>query len=138
MTTQNVSVSLPEHLYQRLQNAAEATQRPLNDILIRAVEVGSPPNWEDTPAEFHVELASLDRLNDEALWRIARQRRTETDMLRWQELLDKTAHGSLTQDEAAELAQMRADADRLTLRKAQAVALLRWRGHILPPAETLS
>lgn len=138
MTTQEVSVSLPEHLYQRLQNAAKATQRPLNDILMRAVEVGSPPNWDDAPAEFHVELAALDRLNDEALWRIARERRSEDDMVRWQDLLDKNASGSLTPAEATELAQLRTDADRLTLRKAQAVALLRWRGHNIPPAESLS
>jgi len=138
MSVQDVTVALPEHLYQRLQNTATATQRPLSDILIRAVEVGSPPGWEDAPAEFQVELASLDRLNDEALWRIARERHSEADMQRWQDLLDKNASGTLTHEEAAELAQMRTDADRLTLRKAQAAAVLRWRGHMLPPAESLS
>jgi hypothetical protein len=138
VTVQDVTVALPEHLYQRLQNAATATQRPLADILLRAVEVGSPPNWEDAPAEFHNELASLDRLTDEALWQIARQRRSEADMQRWQDLLHKKASGTLTQEESAELAQMHTDADRLTLRKAHAAALLRWRGHVLPPAELLA
>jgi NADP-dependent 3-hydroxy acid dehydrogenase YdfG len=138
MSVQDVTVALPEHLYQRLQNAATATRRPLSDILIRAVEVGSPPGWEDVPAEFQVELASLDRLDDEALWRIARQRRSEADIAQWQDLLDKNANGTLTQEEAAELAQTRKDADRLTLCKAHAAALLRWRGHMLPPAESLT
>jgi hypothetical protein len=137
MTAQEINVSLPEHLYLRLQHAAQATQRPLADVLIHAVEVGSPPNWEDTPAEFHVELAALDRLDDETLWQIARERRSEADMVRWQELLDKQADSSLSQDEQMEMAQMRTDTDRLTLRKAHAVALLRWRGHSIPPAEML-
>jgi len=137
MSAQEISVSLPEHLYLRLQHAAQATQRSLADVLIRAVEVGSPPDWEDTPAEFHVELAALDRLNDEALWRIARERRSQADLLRWQELLDKHANSSITQDEQMEMVQLRKDADHLTLRKAHAVALLRWRGHNIPPADTL-
>jgi len=137
MSTQQISVSLPEHLYLRLQHAAQATQRSLADVLIRAVEVGSPPNWEDTPAEFHVELAALDRMDDETLWRIARERRSEADMLRWQELLDKHANSSVTQDEQMEMVQLRTDAEGMTLRKAHAVALLRWRGHSIPPAKTL-
>jgi hypothetical protein len=61
------------------------------------------------------------------------------DMRRWQDLLDKRADsGALTPDETTELARMRSEADCLTLRKAHAAALLRWRGHVLPPAESLS
>lgn len=133
---QNVTVQLPESLYRRLQQAAQAMQQPLEAVLLRAVQVGSPPAWEDVPAQFQADLAALDRLDDIALWRIARSRQA-ADMVLYQELLDKKANGTLTSDEQAELVQLRTEADRFMLRKAQAVALLRWRGHTIPPADKL-
>jgi hypothetical protein len=137
MTTQEVMVPLPEKLYLRLQHVAQATQQSFTDVLLHAVEMGSPPNWENAPAEFQTDLASLDRLNDEALWQIARSRRTEVEMGRYQELLDKNTEGTLTEAERHELDQLRTEADRFMLRKAHAAALLRWRGHKLPPADKL-
>lgn len=137
MTTQDVMVSLPESLYLRLQQVAQATQQSLTDVLLHAVEVGSPPNWEEAPAEFQADLASLDRLNDEALWQIARSQRTEADMVQHQLLLDKNAAGTLTEAERQELTRLRTEADRFMLRKGHAAALLRWRGHRLPPADKL-
>lgn len=137
MTVQEVTLHLPENLYLRLQRVAQATRQPFTDILLRAVEAGSPPNWEDAPAEFQADLASLDRLNDDALWEIARSRHTEADMVRYQELLDKNAGGTLTEAERNELTMLRTEADHFMLRKAHAAALLRWRGHKLPPADKL-
>jgi predicted transcriptional regulator len=137
MTTQTVTLRLPESLYARLQQAARATRRSLDDVLLHAVQVGSPPRWDDAPAEFQADLAALDRLGDEALWRIARSRKTEADMERYQELLDKNANGILSADERDELARLRVESDRFMLCKAHAAALLRWRGYQVPPAEAL-
>jgi len=124
-------------LYTRLQQAARATHRSLDDVLLHAVQVGSPPRWDDAPAEFQADLAALDRLDDEALWRIARSRKTEADMECYQELLDKNANGILSAGERDELVKLRVESDRFMLCKAHAVALLRWRGHRVPPAEAL-
>lgn len=137
MTTRTVKLRLPESLYIRLQQAADATRRPLDDILLHAVQVGSPPMWDDAPAEFQADLAALDRLDDEALWRIARSRKSDTEMERYQELLDKNANGTLAAEERDELVKLRIEYDRFMLRKAHAAALLRWRGHQVPPAEAL-
>lgn len=137
MTTRTVKLRLPESLYIRLQQAAHATRRPLDDILLHAVQVGSPPMWDDAPAEFQADLAALDRLDDEALWRIARSRKSDTEMERYQELLDKNANGTLAAEERDELVKLRIEYDRFMLRKAHAAALLRWRGHQVPPAEAL-
>jgi hypothetical protein len=79
----------------------------------------------------------LDKLEDEALWRIARAHQSSSDMVRYQELLDLKAETGLSQDEDVELDQLRLAADRFMLRKAHAVALLRWRGHTIPPAHKL-
>ena len=68
---------------------------------------------------------------------IARRRQTAADMVRYQELLEKNANDTLSDAERAELTQLRTAADRFMLRKVQAAALLRWRGHHIPPADTL-
>jgi hypothetical protein len=83
MTVHQITLSLPEPLYLRLERTAQATRRPLADVLLRAVEVGSPPDWEDAPSEFQADLATLDRLDDDTLWLIARSRQTEQDMTRY-------------------------------------------------------
>jgi hypothetical protein len=137
MSTQEVTLPLPETLYLRFKQTAQATQQSLTDVLLHAVQVGSPPSWEDAPVTFQADLAALDRYDDEALWRIARSYRTEADIIRLQELLEKNADEQLTETERAELAQLHTEADRLMLRKAHAAALLRWRGHTIPPADKL-
>ena len=91
-----------------------------------------PPSWEDAPAEFQADLAALDRLDDDTLWHIARQRQTAAEMGRYQDLLEKNANVTLSDAERAELTHLRTAADRFMLQKVQAAALLRWRGHPMP------
>ena len=138
MLTQDVTISLPEPLYLRLQQVAQGTKQSLAEVIIRAVQIGSPPSWEDAPAEFQADLAALDRLDDEALWRIARSSQLSAEITRYQELLDKNSNRALSLAEGQELAQLRKAADRFMLRKAYAVDLLRWRGHAIPPANQLT
>ncbi len=138
MATRAITVQLPEVLYTRLQQASQATHQPLHDILLRAVEIGSPPRWDDAPATFQADLAALDRMDDEALWRIARAKEQDVDMERYQQLLDKNANGTLSSEERAKLDELHTASDRFMLCKAQAVALLRWRGHTVPPAAQLN
>lgn len=130
----SISLQLPDRLYQRLVNTAQATQQPLEAIILRALEVGSPPDWDDVPEPFQADLAALDRLDDATLWTIALGRQSETQFTRYDELLDRNREGRLTDAEQVELAHLRTQADRFMLRKAQASALLRWRGHHVPHA----
>ena len=106
-------------------------------MLLRAVEVGnSPPGWEDAPLSLKPIWPRWNRLDDDALWSIARSRQTE------QKIWCTMAPSCLPKErrrrwtlERAELKTLRTEADRFMLRKAQAVmAILRWRGHLLPPS----
>jgi len=137
MTLRTVTMQLPENLYLRLQQTAQATKQSFDTILLRALQVGSPPSWESTSAEFQADLAALDRLDDAALWRIARIRAASGQTARYQTLLDKNANQTLSLEEQAELAQLRTELDRQMLQKAHAAALLQWRGHQIPPADKL-
>ncbi len=75
MSTATITLEIPEILYQRLVNTAHATQRPLEEIMLRALQVGSPPTWDNVPDEFQADLAALDKLNDEALWQVAKSKK---------------------------------------------------------------
>ncbi|MBD2000853.1 hypothetical protein H6G00_30340 [Leptolyngbya sp. FACHB-541] len=130
--TATVTLQLPDPIYQRLVNTAIATGRSLEEVMLHALKVGSPPDWENAPDEFKADLAALDRLEDEALWKVATGRKTEEEMARHFELLERNKEHTLTPAEQVELVELRSQADLFMLRKAHAAALLRWRGHRVP------
>lgn len=130
--TATVTLQLPDPIYQRLVNTAIATGRSLEEVMLYALKVGSPPDWENAPDEFKADLAALDRLEDEALWKVATGHKTEEEMARHFELLERNKEHTLTPAEQVELVELRSQADRFMLRKAHAAALLHWRGHCVP------
>ncbi|HBL11197.1 MAG TPA: hypothetical protein DD379_07285 [Cyanobacteria bacterium UBA11162] len=132
MPAETITLQIPEILYQRLLNTAHATQQPLQEVILHALQVGSPPEWDDVPEEFQADLAALDKLDDNTLWQIVRSCKTEKDMERYNILLEANSSGTLTDTERLELVKLRHDADLFMLKKAQAAVLLRWRGHHLP------
>jgi hypothetical protein len=129
MSTATITLALPDVLYQRLKGAALATKQPLEQVMLHALSLGSPPSWDDAPPEFQLDLAGLEKMDDDALWAIAQSRRESAEFVRYDELLDRNAEGLLTPAERDELEHLREEADRFMLRKAHAAALLRWRGH---------
>jgi len=127
-----VTLQIPDLIYQRLVSTAQATGRSLEEVMLQALKVGSPPDWNNVPDEFKADLAALDRLEDEALWRIATARKTTEEMTRYNELLEHNQSNNLTQAQKLELIELRSQADCFMLRKAQSAALLHWRGHHVP------
>jgi hypothetical protein len=132
MLDETITLRLPEDLHHRLAAAAAATRRSLEEILLHALRIGSPPAWDDAPPEYQAELAAMDRLDDDALWKLARGRRTEIEMMRYNQLLEQSVAGALGDAERSELEMLRREADRFMLIKAHAAVLLRWRGHDVP------
>jgi len=137
MTLHKITLNLPESIYIRLQQAALATKQSLDQVILRVVRMGSPPGWDDIPAEYQSDLAALERLDDTSLWRIARARQTKGDFTRYQDLLDKNRNGTISDLERNALNKLKAESDRFMIRKAHAAALLKWRGHQIPPANKL-
>jgi hypothetical protein len=132
MTNATVTLKIPEIIYQRLVNTAHATQRPLEEVILHALQVGSPPAWDDVPEEFQAEIAALDKLDDNTLWQIFHSHKTAADMEEYNTLLEKKSSDTLTESEKLNLISLRHEADLFMLRKAQAAVLLRWRGYSLP------
>ncbi|MFB2937720.1 hypothetical protein ACE1B6_20930 [Aerosakkonemataceae cyanobacterium BLCC-F154] len=132
MTTETITLQIPEILYQRLVNTANATQRSIEEVILHALQVGSPPQWDDVPEEFQADIAALDKLDDDTLWQIVNSRKTAAEMKRYDSLLERNSNCTLTESERLELMALRQEADLFMLRKAQAAVLLRWRGNLVP------
>jgi hypothetical protein len=122
-----VTLKIPDAVYQRLALNAQATQRSIEDILAHVLKVGSPPAWSDVPVDFQADLQGLDALDDRALQQLASEQKAESDLERYDELLELNANGNLSPAEQAELQVLRKAADCFMLRKAQAAVLLGWR-----------
>ncbi len=129
MAVETVTLQIPEILYQRLVNTANATQRPVEEVMLHALQIGSPPEWDDVPEEFQADIAALDKLDDNTLWQIVNSRKTTVEMERYNTLLEGNSSGTLTEAERLELMALRHEADLFMLKKAHAAVLLRWRGH---------
>ena len=132
MAAETVTLQIPEILYQRLVNTAHAQRRPIEEVIVHALQVGSPPEWDDVPEEFQADLAALDKLDDNSLWQIVRSCKTADQRSRYNELLERNKSGNITGAEQLELIKLRHEADRFMLCIAQAAVLLRWRGHHVP------
>jgi len=132
MSTATLTLALPDVLYQRLERAAAATKQSLEEVVLHALRLGSPPAWEDVPPEHQLELAALEKLDDDALWKVAKGQ-LSADFDRRDALLTASAEGRLTPAERVELERLRREEDSFMLRKAHAAALLQWRGKPVPP-----
>jgi len=63
---ETITLQIPDTLYLRLVNTARAQSRSLEEVMLHALLVGSPPEWDDAPEEFQADLAALDKLDDTA------------------------------------------------------------------------
>lgn len=115
-----VTLELPDEVYQRAQHVAQATQRPLEEIVCE---------WIRPPVQ--VKLPELERLSDDELLQAVRETLPPEHAHRLQELLAAQRQRSLSEDEQREALALVEQEDLITLRKARALFLLKQRG-ILP------
>lgn len=127
-----VAIHMPHPLYQRLQRLAELTQRPLESLVLQALDAHIPPLLEDMPEHIRTDLAALEKLEDEALRHVAQGGWSSEQSARYTTLLEKERAGTLTSAEQRTLEGLYQEANCHMLRKAYANALLKWRGHQLP------
>lgn len=139
MTTQTmpVTVNLPDTIYRQLQQVAQTTKRRIEDVLLQTIEGNIPPVVDDAPLDIQAELQTLQWLNSKALWIVARDKFAPEQQARQEYLLRQNQRGTITPEEFDEMNRLGEKADRLTVKKAYAYALLRWRGFPLPTLETL-
>jgi plasmid stability protein len=128
MTTQDVTLSLPALLYQKLKARAEQTQRSIEaealDALVASVTVS-----DQLPSDLEASLAQLTYLNDAALWQAARSTMLPEQRERLEELHHKQQREGLSPQEQAENQKLLALYRETILVRAQAAVLLKQRGY---------
>jgi hypothetical protein len=132
MTSQTITLQLPEEIYRRLKRVSQVTQRSLEEVAFQSLQGNLPPSVDDLPPELQAECAAMQALSDESLWQIARQSLPNNQWQRHQALLRKNERGRLSAAYSAELESLRSSADQSVYRRSYALALLKWRGHNLP------
>ncbi|HEY9672882.1 MAG TPA: hypothetical protein V6D11_15670 [Waterburya sp.] len=137
MTTQRVTIELPEPVFRQLARIAEATQQSVEVLAAQSVVSNLPPSVENASLEMQPELLKMQTLSIEELLAIANAKVKPSQHERHVKLLEKNKEHSLTLEERQELTDLRLAADRLMLRKAYAWSVLRWRGHRIPPSKEL-
>lgn len=132
MTTDTIPVQIPQPLYHRLQRIAALTQRPLESLVVQALSSSIPLLPDDLPPAMRDTLLAIEHLSDYELQQVADARLPEEQYERYTALREKRRAGTISETEEAALDQLSHEADVLTLRKAYAAVLLKWRGHQLP------
>jgi len=131
MAAQTVTLQLPEEVYNRVKRDAEAMKQPVEKVLVEAISA-AVCSADGLPFDIKEELEALVGLSDDELWGVARSMMLTPQQHKYSELLQKNSGGRLTEREQKQLSDLGTEARRLTLRKAQACALLKRRGHRIP------
>src|SRR5437867_247991 len=101
MALQEVTLDLPEAVYNQIRQAAKRANRPIRDVLVEAV-VAAAPVVDAGPDDLRSALAQMAYLNDAVLWQMARSTLTAEQRGRLQALHDKQQRDGLTDDEQTE------------------------------------
>jgi hypothetical protein len=132
MSSHSITIELPENIFDRLTQLAQTTNRPLTEIVAQSIANNLPPSIEQVSPEIQPELLKMQQLSDPELLSIAQTTVSLAQQQRHEELLVKNEDLDISDTEQQELANLRVAIDHLTVQKAFAWALLRWRGHRIP------
>lgn len=127
--TQAVTLYVPDEMLQRYRRGAAVARMDLDAFIAERLAEATPPLADDLPDVPRAELKSLEEGDDEALRRAAECRLSDEEQEEYDQLLSKHAEGPLATDEERKLRELGEKARGLTLKKAHALMLLKWRGH---------
>ncbi|KPV54316.1 hypothetical protein SE17_04505 [Kouleothrix aurantiaca] len=132
MTTQDITINLPDLLYRKLKARADQTQRSVEAEALDAL-VASVPTADELPTDLEDSLAQLSLLDDKSLWRAARTTFPTDAARQLEELHLKRQREGLTENEAQAASALLQQYERAMLVRAQAAALLKGPGHDIAP-----
>ena len=132
MTTETIPIQVPEALYRRLERLAALTHRPVESLVVQTLSSSIPPLPDDLPSPTRDALTALEGLSDDELWQVVRSTFPEAQYEQFVELREQRRVSMIMPDQQTTLDSLSREADLLSLRKAYAAVLLKWRGHRLP------
>jgi hypothetical protein len=136
--SQNITINLPESLYELLNQAAQLTQQPLESIIAQSLGHTLPPLLEEIPPAYQAEVYPLLSFDVNDLQQEVKKTFPANQWAEYEALLLAKKDRSLSQLEQAKLDTLRKQADVLTLRKGYAALLLKRRGYAVPIFDDLA
>jgi hypothetical protein len=124
MPHQSITLDLPEDLYERVRQAAEESQRPVESVLVETLNL----MFGDLPME-RLSPDALERFTDEALWALAYCPLAWPQDARLRELIALGKSGTLSDDDQTEMERLIGEVDHYVLLRSKALLLLKQRGH---------
>ena len=134
---QSVKLNLPDDAWQWYRQSAEAAGKDIEEFLADRLRDAIPPTCAELPPEVQQELRALEQLDDRALEHMANSQIPQAEQRQYDRLVAKQADGSITPEEGQRLQALGEAARRLTLKKAHAFMVLKWRGRSIPTREQL-
>ncbi len=128
MSVPEITLTLPEALYEQIKHAAERLRKPIHVVLAEVVAAVAPV-IDTAPEGMRSALAHLTYLNDAALWQAARGSVAPAQRERLEALHDKQQREGLTAEEQHEEAALLSLYRETLLVRAQAAVLLKQRGY---------
>lgn len=129
MTAHAITLSLPESLYQRFRQRAEWMHRSLENELLDALTSAVSTEEDQHLPELIAAIGALENLDDDELWRLARDVVSRQASQELESLHFKQEDEGLSQSEDAIRAELMRESERKMLIRAQAAKLLKERGH---------
>lgn len=124
-----MQIIIPENLSARLRQLAARRQQSVETIVTDRLFTALDEELDRLPTGEQAELRALHHLSDDALRAIASEQMTSVNQARMGQLMDRNSKGALSQKEQEMLIALVERGDQLMLRKAEAAAILKQRGH---------
>ncbi|MBI4672647.1 MAG: hypothetical protein HY741_13390 [Chloroflexi bacterium] len=134
--TRTITLELSAEMLQRYRRGAVAARKGLEDFVVERLAETAPPHLDDLPSPLRQELHAMERQSSKALLRIAQSRLPTAQQRVYSRLLRKNSQGLLTLAEQVRLRTLGEQARTLTLKKAHAAMLLKWRGDPVSPPDS--
>ncbi|MDM8539712.1 hypothetical protein QUF90_01355 [Desulfococcaceae bacterium HSG9] len=126
-----ITMTLPEYIYQPVKRVAQSSHKPIETVLLTAINASLPP-LDGLSSDLIEELVALETLDSNELRKVLLEIVPLDQQERIEELLYQNQIDDLAKAEKTELSSLQKNADRVMLRKARAAVLLRFRGERLP------
>ncbi len=130
MSTQTLTLHLPDSLYTRLQQRAQQFNRSLEAELLELLNTAVPAD-ESLPDSLAEDVARLEGMDDAKLRQAARSKLSVNEATQLEALHLKRQSEGLTESESTKLAELIGQYERTMVIRACAAVILKQRGHDL-------
>lgn len=130
MTETAITVRLPARAVEQLERAAREQHRSVPDM-VRDMVLQDLPRLPALPPDVEAELSAFSGLSDDVLLLLARSTLTEEQQSELAELNQQAQRRSLSESERIRQQELGDAYDRMLVRRAEAAAVLKSRGHDL-------